>query len=98
MSNPTINEYGDKYWFLNDKLHRLDGPAIEYSDGTKVWYANGFRHRLDGPAYEGYNGDKEWYVNAIYLSGPLDLLEYGAKLEDLAEWLTPREIALCRTQ
>ena len=32
------------------KLHRVDGPAIEYSNGTKEWYINGKRHRLDDPA------------------------------------------------
>ncbi len=26
-----------------DRLHRLDGPAIEYADGTEVWYFNGKR-------------------------------------------------------
>ena len=25
---------GTKYWFLNDKLHRKDGPAMEWPDGT----------------------------------------------------------------
>jgi hypothetical protein len=32
---------GDKYWYLNDKLHREDGPAIEAANGTKYWYING---------------------------------------------------------
>jgi hypothetical protein len=26
------------YYYLNDKLHRLDGPAIEYSNGGKEWF------------------------------------------------------------
>jgi hypothetical protein len=26
---------GDKYWFLNDKRHREDGPAVEYNNGDK---------------------------------------------------------------
>jgi len=26
---------------LNGKFHRLDGPAIEYADGTKKWYICG---------------------------------------------------------
>jgi len=25
---------------LNDKLHREDGPAIEYADGSKYWWLN----------------------------------------------------------
>ena len=32
---------GDKEWYLNDKLHREDGPAREWADGTKSWYLNG---------------------------------------------------------
>ena len=31
---------GDKRWYLNDKRHREDGPAVEYADGTKLWYLN----------------------------------------------------------
>ncbi len=32
---------GIKHWLLNGKLHREDGPAIEYLDGIKYWYLNG---------------------------------------------------------
>lgn len=32
---------GNKWWFLNGKLHRIDGPAIEYKNGDKLWYLNG---------------------------------------------------------
>ena len=32
---------GHKEWYLNGKLHREDGPAVEYADGTKSWYLNG---------------------------------------------------------
>ena len=61
--------------------------------GAKRWYLNGKVHRLDGPAVERPNCTKYWYVNGEKLSGPLDLLEYGAKVQDLAEYLTAREIA-----
>jgi hypothetical protein len=47
----------------DDLYHRLDGPAIEYSNGDKFWYLNGKRHRLDGPAKEYSDGDKFWYKN-----------------------------------
>ena len=30
-----------KFWFLNNKLHREDGPAIEYVNGNKEWWLNG---------------------------------------------------------
>jgi hypothetical protein len=39
-----VDDYGTKRWFLNDKLHRTDGPAIEYADGTKMWYLNGIQY------------------------------------------------------
>jgi len=25
--------YGDKYWYLNGKRHREDGPAVEHANG-----------------------------------------------------------------
>ena len=59
---------GDKYWCLNGKLHRTDGPAVEYANGDKYWYLNGKRHRTDGPAIEYANGDKYWYINGIEYS------------------------------
>jgi hypothetical protein len=53
---------GDKFWYLNGKLHREDGPAREYSDGSKYWYLNGKLHRKDGPAFE-CSDYKSWWVN-----------------------------------
>jgi len=36
---------GDKYWYLNGKRHREDGPAIEFTDSDfKAWYLNGVAH------------------------------------------------------
>ena len=29
---------GSKSWWLNDQLHREDGPAVECWDDTKFWY------------------------------------------------------------
>jgi hypothetical protein len=63
----------NKYWYSdgtcsnkynsNKVLHREDGPAIEYADGSKWWYVDGKRHRGDGPACEYADGSKEWYVD-----------------------------------
>ena len=65
MIEYTVKVYpnGIKYWCLNGKLHREDGPAIEWADGDKEWYLNGKLHREDGPAYEGASGNKSWYLN-----------------------------------
>lgn len=59
----TEDVNGDKSWYLNGKLHRTDGPAVECVCGTKLWYLNGEFHREDGPACEYTNGDKLWYLN-----------------------------------
>jgi len=58
----TISETGTKKWYQNGKLHRLDGPAIEFPDGCKIWYRNNKMHRLDGPAAEYKDGYKEWWI------------------------------------
>jgi hypothetical protein len=63
-----IDSAGNKLCYLNGKLHRTDGPAVEWSDGTKYWYINGKRHRTDGPAMENANGNKYWYINGIEYS------------------------------
>jgi len=65
MDKESKIEYsnGNKYWLLNGKRHRTDGPAIERSDGSKYWYLNGKRHRTDGPACEWTDGEKQWYLN-----------------------------------
>jgi hypothetical protein len=55
-----------KMWYLNSKLHREDGPAVEWIDGSKEWFLNGQRHREDGPAVEKVDGSKEWYLNGKY--------------------------------
>ena len=43
MIEYTVKVYknGDREWYLNDKLHREDGPAFEYANGDKEWYLNG---------------------------------------------------------
>ena len=56
-------------WIDNDgyptrnKLHREDGPAANYANGSKYWYLNGKFHREDGPAIEWSDGSKIWYLN-----------------------------------
>jgi hypothetical protein len=58
-----VDDEGNKRWYHNDKLHRLDGPAVEWADGHTEWYRNGKLHRTDGPAIEYTDGSKQWYVD-----------------------------------
>ena len=56
----------EKRWMMTyyrEVIHRLDGPAMEYADGSKSWYVNGQLHRLYGPPVEYADGTKRWFVS-----------------------------------
>ncbi len=63
-----VYDNGIRCWYQNDELHRLDGPAIEYTDGEKHWLQNGKFHRLNGPAIERADGGKRWYIDGEELA------------------------------
>lgn len=60
-----------RYYDKSGKLHRENGPALDYWNGRKEWFLNGVRHRIDGPAlyFEGFDGNyNEWWINGVRLS------------------------------
>lgn len=60
----VVNKYGTReYYNSANKLHRDDGPAVEWSNGDKYWYQNGLLHRTDGAAIVSPGGYKTWYHN-----------------------------------
>ena len=74
--NKTHRENGQvecEYYFLNDKRHRTDGPAVIYYLNGQVsserYFLNDEYHRTDGPAVIYYDGkgkiwNKEWHLNS----------------------------------
>ena len=55
---------GIKIWSNEEgQLHRDDGPAMIWPDGTKLWYQNDKRHRTDDPAVILSDGSEEWFLN-----------------------------------
>jgi hypothetical protein len=64
FTGEVVYSSGEIRWYLNGKLHREDGPAVEGFDGTKEWWLNGRRHREGGPAVEYSDGTKEWWINS----------------------------------
>ena len=77
-----VDIYGTRCYFNNaNQLHRTDGPAIEYADGSKSWYQNDQYHRTDGPAIVWIGGRKEWYQNGQRhrIDGPAIIFEDGHK-------------------
>jgi hypothetical protein len=68
MSKMEIDSYGNKIW-LNayGYFHRLDGPAIEWTDGRKSWHVGGNQNislyeLLDGVKASAYN---IWRINDV---------------------------------
>lgn len=78
-----VDEQGTKRWYLNDNLHRIDGPAVEYPSGYKKWYLNGERHREDGPAITCSDEYKAWFLNDKRLTEEEWLDSMTVKLLDM---------------
>ncbi len=43
-------------------IHREDGPALSWSNGTKTWLQHGMHHRMDGPAVITSTGEQRWAI------------------------------------
>ena len=82
----SCDYYGSK------TLHKEDGPAIEYFDGSKCWYLNGKPHRIDGPAVE-FLHHQDWFIDGQgYCKEDFDKLIREAKQLPLAlRLIDPRE-------
>lgn len=80
MKEVITTEKCTKYLY-NNKLHRIDGPAIEYSNGSKSWFFNGKLHRINGPAVEWHDGSKQWYIKGKLhrKDGPAIIWPSGSK-------------------
>jgi hypothetical protein len=91
-NEPTlkIDKWGNKRWYLNDKRHRIDGPAVDRADGYKEWHLNGKKHRIDGPAIEWVNGRKSWFLHNAHYSFDkwLELTDYISEEEKVMIKLT----------
>jgi hypothetical protein len=57
-----------KYYYVNDQLHRENGPAIVCGNGTKHYYRDNVLHREDGPASVFADGSKYWFLNGEHLT------------------------------
>jgi hypothetical protein len=64
--------FGVQRHYENGVLHRLDGPAVKWPDGSTHWYRDGKLHREDGPAMEYRDGYKAWCRDGKYhrINGP----------------------------
>lgn len=66
------------------KLHREDGPAIEYEDGFKQWHIHGMHHSVDGPATICPDGKTVWVVRGVRLDQNEE--KFCKTMEEFLEW------------
>ena len=60
-----VDEYGVSYYYNHaGQLHRVEGPAIIYTNGDKSCWLNGYRHRIGGPAVV-WHGSVEWWLYGV---------------------------------
>ena len=60
----TVRVYEDRTeWKVGNKLHRDNGPAVEYVSGGSEWWCDGKQHRIGGPAVTWSDGCMVWYVD-----------------------------------
>jgi hypothetical protein len=87
----VTNEGGTKRWYLNGKLHRDDGPAVELLGGSKVWYKNGSLHRENGPAIEvSVGGAEYWWIDGKS-SVPPDIFDRSSEVCQKCEFFVNTE-------
>jgi hypothetical protein len=71
-----LKSFSDALIYYQDEncaiIHRDDGPAIEWFNGTKEWIVNGELHRDNGPAIVYDNGSEQWFCRGLKhrLGGP----------------------------
>jgi len=68
----------------NGQLHRIDGPAKIYHDGSEEWWQNGVLHRDGEPATIWINTNgitKRWFFNGLLhrVDGPAEEYSDGDK-------------------
>jgi len=53
-----VDNYGFKSWFINNRRHRIDGPAVEFAGGgikTQYWINDNRIQQLDNKYIYGKN-------------------------------------------
>jgi hypothetical protein len=79
-----VDGLGNVYYYRNGLIHRDDGPAVEYPDGSMYWYQNDQLHREDGPAVVLPSvGIMEWYLYGVFIKEDIAKKSVNDKIREL---------------
>jgi len=67
-----LDPSGTRWYYCDRQLHREDGPAVVWNDGSVQYHVESKLHRLDGPAVVKADGTVSYWVNGKLhrLDGP----------------------------
>lgn len=82
---PAFECDGFREWWICGFKHRLDGPAVEFTNGRKEYWQNGQLHRVDGPAIIHPDGRKEYWQNGEKRS-PYPIDDVTDKFKNVTSW------------
>ena len=66
-----VDSFGSTKYYLNDDLHRTDGPALIFPSGIHLYYIKDKLHRLDGPAIhdlDNPNRGKQFWIGGLKIN------------------------------
>lgn len=69
-----------RYYNHSGQLHREDGPAVIWRDGSEAWFHNGKLHRTTGPAVALTNRTTTWWIHGVQYTKQ----EYYLQIKTLA--------------
>jgi len=74
-----LDRRGNCRYFRDRQLHRDDGPAVIWDDGSVEYWVNGQLHRLDGPAVIWDDETVQFWVENRRLTAAEFLARYGQR-------------------
>ena len=92
FSGRCVWAHGETNFFKDGELHREDGPAQIFQNGTERWWLFSRLHRLDGPAVVRTTGRHDFYLHGVHFpleedhaQGVFALEEIEKQVQDLGE-------------
>lgn len=86
----VVRDSSYEIWFQDNEIHREDGPAIIYKNGSVAYCKNGKFHREDGPAVINAHGFVQYWKDGklsnedgpavVYMNGEVEYWIDGVSL------------------